>query len=161
MLRTRRSSHSEQGGNSSDCERIPPNLWNPKFHYRLQDSRPLLHILSQISPVHALRSHILEISFNITPHLRPGVPSCLFPSSFAIRALRSFHFSPIRATCPAHLTLIVNGACCPLIDLPAGHRQLSLLLLDLADGHNILPCNSCHYGRLNLKHRGDNLECYK
>ena len=37
-------------------------------------------------------------------HLRLGLPSSLFPSGFPTKALHT-HFSPIRATCPAHLIL--------------------------------------------------------
>jgi hypothetical protein len=38
-------------------------------------------------------------------HLRLGLPSCLFPYGFPTNNLYTFLFSPIRATCPAHLIL--------------------------------------------------------
>jgi hypothetical protein len=39
-------------------------------------------------------------------HLRLGLPSGLFPYGFPTNNLYTFLFSPIRATCPAHLILL-------------------------------------------------------
>jgi hypothetical protein len=39
-------------------------------------------------------------------HLRLRLPSGLFPSGFSTNNLYTFLFSPIRATCPAHLILL-------------------------------------------------------
>jgi hypothetical protein len=39
-------------------------------------------------------------------HLRFGLPSGLFPSVFPTNNLYTFLFSPIRATCLAHLILL-------------------------------------------------------
>jgi hypothetical protein len=39
-------------------------------------------------------------------HLRLGLPSGLFPSGFHTNSLYTFLFSPIRATCPAHLIIL-------------------------------------------------------
>jgi hypothetical protein len=62
--------------------------------------------LSHIDPVYA--SHpASQISILIlSSHLSLGLPSGLLPSGFPTKALYAPLLSPIRATCPAHLSLL-------------------------------------------------------
>jgi hypothetical protein len=72
--------------------------------------------LSDVVPRHKINTnrHFIDVTdgfnFNITVicsiHLRLGLPSSLFPSSFPTIILYSLLFSPIRATCPADLILL-------------------------------------------------------
>jgi hypothetical protein len=55
-------------------------------------------------PVHTTPSYLRSIL--ISTHLRPGLPSGLFPSGFPINILYALLFCPIRATCFAHLILL-------------------------------------------------------
>ena len=75
-------------------------------HYRTHKRPPPVSILGQPNSVHIPTSHLMEIHPNIihpsTPRSPQWSPSFRFPHQEPIHPLSS----PIRATCPAHLTLL-------------------------------------------------------
>jgi hypothetical protein len=51
--------------NCAATQEIPSILWNPKIHYSVHKSLPLVHILSQTDSVHTIPSYLSKIHFNI------------------------------------------------------------------------------------------------
>jgi hypothetical protein len=83
-------SPSWKAASCAAIQELPSNLWNPKVHYRVHKSPPLVHIQSQIDPVHITPSYLRSILI-LSTHLCLGLLSGLFP----------FH-----VTCPANLILL-------------------------------------------------------
>jgi hypothetical protein len=88
-------------------KKYPAFLWNPKVHYRVHNSPPLVTILNQMHLDHIFPPYSPKIHSNIIPHLRIDCPSGLFPSCFRITILYAFLISLMCATCVTHLLLLV------------------------------------------------------
>jgi hypothetical protein len=99
-------SSSWQTNSHSASQEISCFYGPKKVHYRLHISPPLVPILSQMRLVHIFPSCFPKIHSGITSHLRPRLPSGLFPSWFPTKILYALLISPMRTTCPAHLILV-------------------------------------------------------
>jgi hypothetical protein len=76
-------------------------------HYHIHKSSSLVPILSQTNPVHTNHNISTRSILILSTHLHLGLPSPtnLLPSNFPTNNLYTFLFSPIHATCLAHLIL--------------------------------------------------------
>ena len=90
----------------SSSKETPYILWNPKLHCRFHKCPLPVTILSQNNPVHASHPTSRRSILILSSHLSLGLPSSLFHSGFPTETLYAPLLSLIRATCPAHLTLL-------------------------------------------------------
>jgi hypothetical protein len=89
-------SPSWEDASCAATQEFPNILWNLTVHYRVHKIPSLVPIHSQINPVHTTPSYQLCL----------GLSSSFFPYGVPIQILYALLFSPICATCPAHLILL-------------------------------------------------------
>ena len=95
LYRTEQSS-SWQANRFSAGQEIPRILWSSKVHYRIHKCPTPASVLSHIDPVHGPTRRSVLILFS---HLRLSVSRFYHQNLFVPLPF------PIRATCPAHLSL--------------------------------------------------------
>ena len=88
-------SPSWEANSSSASQEIPHILWNLKVHYCIHKCPPPVPNLSQLDPVHAPTTHLLNIHLNINLQSTPGSSKWSLSSVFPTKTL----YMPLLYTC--------------------------------------------------------------
>jgi hypothetical protein len=78
----------------------PSILWNPKVHYRVHKSPPLVPILSKINSIHIIPFYLCKIHFNTVHPPTSWSSQWFLPSGFPTNILYAFCFAPFVLCAP-------------------------------------------------------------
>jgi hypothetical protein len=98
-------SPSWEADSHSDSQEIPRLLRNPKVHYRVHKSPPLVPILRHMNPVHILTPYYLKPILILSHYLCLDLKTGLFRPGFPTKASYSFLTFPMRVTRPKEETI--------------------------------------------------------
>jgi hypothetical protein len=93
-------SPSRKAASCAATQELPSILCNPKVHYRVHNSPPLVSILNQIDPVHTIPSCLSKVHFNIVITPMSWSFYGLFLSGVYTNILYTFIFSPLGLHAP-------------------------------------------------------------
>ena len=131
-------------------KKFPAFLWNQKVHYRNHKRPPPVPILGQPNPVQIPTSHLLEIHPNIIHPSTPRSPQWSLPSGFPTKTLYAPLYSPIRATCPAHLILLDFITRTILGETSSLEVKYRMLLLQITANQQLTAFKSANGGTLGM-----------
>jgi hypothetical protein len=100
-------SPSSEANSHSASQEIPCILWNPKFHYHVHKTPPLLPVLRQMNTFHTFPSYFPKILSNIILPSTPSYFEWSLPLKFSDQILYAFLMLAMLVTFPTHLILHV------------------------------------------------------
>jgi hypothetical protein len=127
---------------SVSYSRICQNFMEPKVHYCVHKSPPLVFILNQINSVRIT----LRLVSILSSHLHLGLPRSLFPSGLPTKSPIFFPLLPMSTTYAAHLILLefilllylAKGTSTSYHFFPFRAK----ILLSTLFSNNLAPCSS-------------------